>query len=370
MDFSFSEEQSILLNSAKSFLEKEAKNIILDVEKTDEGYSLDLWQKMAGLGWMGVNFPEEYGGNGGDFFDLILLLEEMGKTLVLGPFIPTVICSGLAILHHGSELQKKEFLPKLTSGKLLMIPALVSPNSTRGELEIKEQVDIRDGNYLLSGTRLFVSYGHLADWFIYGNETNEGKTLFLIDAKSPGVNIALLRTIAPDRKCKVILDKVRVPKANILGKAGEGEEIMKKINEWGSISQCGYILGLLEQVLRMSVDYAKKRVQFEKPIGSFQAIQHQCADMATEIDKVKFLTYQAAWKLAENLSATREISMAKARASDISRNICLLGIKIHGGIGLSEEYVLQLYFRMAKAAELSFGDADFHREILAQQLGL
>src|SRR4030042_4661220 len=120
----------------------------------------------------------------------------------------------------------------------------------------------------------------------------------------------------------------------------------------------------------MAVNHAKIRVQFGKPIGSFQAIQHQCADMATEIDKVKCLTYQAAWKLSENLPATKEISMAKARASDASRSICLLGIKIHGGIGLSEEYDLQLYFRMAKAAELNFGDADFHREILAQQLGL
>lgn len=227
-------------------------------------------------------------------------------------------------------------------------------------------------DYVLSGTRLFVPYAHLANWFIYKIQTNNdnGKALFLVNAKSPGVNLDLLKTIASDKQFEVILDKVKVPERDILGGIGKGEELVSKINEWGALFQCGFIVGLLEQVLKISVEYAKKREQFGRLIGSFQAIQHQFADMATDIDQVKFLTYQAAWKLSEQLPATKEISMAKARASDASRRVCLLGIKIHGGIGIINDYDMQLYFRRAKAAEIAFGDGDFHREIVAQELGL
>lgn len=370
MNFNLKEEQAAIQNSVREFLEKEAKNLAREVEDTEEGYSPELWRKMADLGWMGISFPEEYGGSGGDFVDLILVLEEMGRALVPGPFIPSVVCSGHILLKYGSEAQKKEFLPRITSGKLIVTPALIKPLSSALESAVKDQTKIEKGDYILSGTRLFVHFAHLADWFIYRANNGKGETLFLVNTKSPGVNCNLLKTIASDRQYEVVLDKVRVPRANVLGEIGKGEEIVDKINEWGALSQCGFILGLLEQVLKISVEYAKKREQFGRLIGSFQAIQHQCADMATDIDEVKFLTYQAAWKLSEQLSAIKEISMAKARASDASRRVCLLGTKIHGGIGIIVDYDMQLCFRRAKATELAFGDGDFHREIVAQQLGL
>jgi alkylation response protein AidB-like acyl-CoA dehydrogenase len=370
MNFKLTDEQEAIQKAVREFLEKEAKDLAREVEETNEGYSLELWQKMADLGWMGVSFPDEYGGSGGDFVDLILVLEEMGRALVLGPFIPSVVCSGHTLLKYGSEPQKKEFLAKLTSGKLVITPALIKPESSMGQDLVKEQVKFEKGDYVLSGTRLFVHYAHLADWFIYRAETEKGDTLFLVNTKSPGVNCTLLKTIASDRQCEVVFDKVRVPGANILGEAGKGEEIVNKINGWGALSQCGLILGLLEQTLKMSVEYAKKREQFGKLIGSFQVIQHQCADMATDIDEVRFLTYQAAWKLSVEPPATKEISMAKARASDASRRVSLLGTKIHGGIGIIIDYDMHLFFLRAKAAELAFGDGDFHREIIAQQIGL
>ncbi len=370
MDFNLTEEQEVIQKSVRKFLEKEAKTVAREVEETEEGYSPQLWQKMADLGWMGISFPEEYGGTEGNLIDLMIILEEMGKMLVPGPFIPTMVCSGHAILKYGTSAQKKEFLPRLTQGRLFIIPALIEPLSAPAGGPLKEEVNLRNGNYVLSGTRLFVPYAHLADWFIYGATTKKGKTLFLIDAKSPGIHRSLLNTIASDRQHEVVLEGVEVPKENILGEIGRGEEIIKDMGEWGAVSQCGFILGLLEQVLKMSVDYAKKREQFGSPIGSFQAIQHHVANMATDVDQVKFLTYQAAWKFSEQLPATKEISMAKARASDASRRVCLLGIKIHGGIGIIVDYDMQLYFRRAKAAELAFGDGDFHREVIAQQLGL
>jgi len=370
MNFNLTDEQAAIQNSAREFLEKEAKNLARETEESEEGYSPEIWRKIADLGWMGISFPEEYGGSGGDFVDLIVVLEEMGRALVPGPFIPSVICSGHAILQYGSEEQKEEFLPKLTKGELIITPAIIEPRSLKGREGVKDRVDVEKGDYILSGNRLFVPYAHLADWLIYSAETDKGKSLFLVNTKDRGVNTIVLKTIASDRQCEVILKRVKVPKTKILGHIGKGEEIISKINEWGALAQCGFILGLLEQVLKMSVEYAKKREQFGRLIGSFQAIQHQCADMATDIDEVKFLTYQAAWKLSEQLSATKEISMAKARASDASRRVCLQGTKIHGGIGIIIDYDMQLYFRRAKAAEVAFGDGDFHREILAQKLGL
>lgn len=370
MNFNLTEEQGAIQKAVREFLEKEAKDLARAMEETEEGYSLELWRKMADLGWMGISFPEEYGGSGGDFLDLIVVLEEMGRALVPGPFIPSLICSGHALLKYGSEEQKREFLPKLTNGKLIFAPAFIEPRSSTEQSRVKEQAEREKEDYVLSGVRLFVHYGHLADWFIYGAETEKGKTFFLVDTKSQGVNCNLLKTIASDRQCEVLFNKVKVPGTNILGELGKGEEVVNQINEWGALAQSGFVVGLLEQVLKTSVDYAKKREQFGKFIGSFQVIQHQCADMATDVDEVKFLTYQAAWKLSKQLPATKEISMAKARASDASRRVSLLGTKIHGGIGIIVDYDMQLFFRRAKAAELAFGDGDFHREIVAQQLGL
>ena len=370
VDFNLTEEQEVIQKSVREFLEKEAKTVARDAEETEEGYSPQLWQKMADLGWMGISFPEEYGGNEGNIIDLLILLEEMGKMLVPGPFIPAVVCSGHGILKYGTSAQKKKFLPGLTKGRLCVIPALTEPLSVPAGGALKEEVNLRNGNHVFSGTRLFVPYAHLADWLLYGATTNKGKTLFLVDAKSTGIHLNILKTIASDKQYEVVLEGVEVPRENILGEMGRGEEIIQDMREWGAICQCGFILGLLEQVLRMSVDYAKKREQFGSPIGSFQAIQHHAANMATDVEQVKFLTYQAAWRLSESLPATKEISMAKARASDASRRVCLLGTKIHGGIGIIVDYDMQLYFRRAKAAELAFGDGDFHREVIAQQLGL
>jgi alkylation response protein AidB-like acyl-CoA dehydrogenase len=370
MDFGLTEEEEAIQKAVREFLTKEAKGIAREAEETEEGYSTVLWQKMVDLGWMGVSFPEEFGGSGGNFIDLVVLLEEMGRALVPGPFIPAIVCSGHAILKYGNEIQKREFLTKLIKGKHLIAPAIIEPVSSTGEDIIKDKVQVKAKDYILTGRRLFVPYAHLADWVIYGAETHEGRTLFLVDAKSPGVHCTSLKTIASDKQCEVVLDGVRVPEKNILGERGRGEEIIREINGVGALSQSGFILGLLDQVLRMTVEYAKKREQFGRPIGSFQVIQHQCADMATDIDEVRFLTYQAAWELSEQIPASKGISMAKARASDASRRVCLLGIKIHGGIGIVVDYDMQLYFRKAKAAELAFGDGDCHREIIAQQLGL
>ena len=369
MEFGFSELQNILVDSAKSFLKNEAKGIVREVEGTREGYSRELWQKMAGLGWIGVIFPEEFGGIGGSFTDLVLILEEMGKALFPGPFIPDII-SGLAILEYGSDEQKKEFLTRIQEGNFIVSPALTVPDPELGEQVEGDKVEAGDGTYVLSGTRLFVPYAHVVDLFIYRAIGDEGTTLFLTDAKDPGITCTPLDSIGADKPCQVTLENVEVSGDRILGQAGKGEGIVNRMEERGALAQSAYIVGMLEQVLKMSVEYAKEREQFGKKIGSFQAIQHQAANMAMDVDQAKFLTYEAAWKLSEGLPAKKEISMAKAWASDASRRCSLLGVTIHGGTGVSEEHDMQLYFRRAKAGEIAFGDGDFHRKIVAEELGL
>ena len=324
---------------------------------------------MADLGWMGVIFPKNYGGMAGNFLELIFLLEEMGKALVPGPFVYTTI-AGYSLLRHGSEKQKEDILPGLTRGELIIIPCLIAPDAVRGVIKIKEDSSFKDDRYLLSGTRLFVPFARSADYFLFESKTRDGTTLFLIGAENPDIALESIDTLASDKQCELVLDRVPVSPSYVVGEKCKSGPIIKEMQLLGALCESAYILGLLEKALEMAVSHAKSRKQFGRPIGSFQAIQHQCADMATEIDKIKFLTYQAAWKLSENIPADKDIHMAKAKASDASRTVTILSIKIHGGLGISQEYDLQLYFRRAKAAETAFGDGNAHREFVAQSLGL
>ena len=317
---------------------------------------------MAELGWMGFPFPEAYGGFEGSILDLTLLFEEMGKALIPSPLIPTLAC-GLAILKFGTEEQKNDFLPAISGGERIVSPALTASPSPPIERGTK-------GEFILTGRRRFVPYGNVADWFLYSGRLEQGETVFLVDGSGRGIQRRLLKTLAADGQSEIFLERIEVPEKYLLGKAGEGHNIAESIEEYGALFYSAFILGLLERVLAMAVEYAKQREQFGKLIGSFQAIQHQCADMMTEIEKVKYLTYVAAWKVSNQDCASYEIAAAKARASDAARSVCMSGIKIHGGVGITEEHDLQLYFRMAKSAELACGDGDYHREKIARLLSL
>jgi len=371
MDFNLSEEQEMLRKSAREFLEQECpKKFVREMEQDEKGYSAELWNKMAELGWMGLIFPEEYDGMGNDMFSLTILLEEMGRALLPGPFVPTVVYCGLPLLYYGTKEQKKSLLLPIAQGKLIMTLAVTEPETQFGETNLVTKA-IRNGDsYAINGLKLFVPDAHIADWFLCLSTDDKGESLFLINSESQGIQCNMLKTMSSDNKCELILDNVVVPAAGILGEPGKGREIAQKIGELAALANCALILGGLEYALEAAVSYAKQRVQFERPIGSFQAIQHKCADMLTDIDGVRFLTYEAAWRLSQNLPATKEISMAKAWTSDASRRVCLEAVRVHGGIGISVDHDMQLYFRRAKAMELAWGNGDFHRNIVARNIGL
>jgi alkylation response protein AidB-like acyl-CoA dehydrogenase len=371
LDFGFSEVQEMLRKTARDFFaENCSRNLVRAWIKDEKGYSPDIWKKMAELGWMGLIVPEEYGGSSGNLLDLTVLLEEMGKALVPSPFVSTIVYVGLPIIYSGSEDQKRELLPKIAAGEIVATLALTEPNARYDKAGIEVQARIDDGNWLINGTKLFVPDAHVADWFICVARSPRGITLFLINAKNQGINCTVLDSMVEDRQCEVHFDKVQVPDKYALGGIGKGWRIVERIKEWGALAQCALISGMIQQIMEMTVEYAKTRVQFGQPIGKFQVVQHKCVDIVADVEAVKLLTYQAAWRLSEQLPATMEILMAKARASDAVKRVCLAGHTIHGGVGLTSDHDMQLYFRRSKAAEFAFGNADFQRELLAQAIGI
>ena len=376
MDFDLSEDQKMLRTAARDFLEKECtKQFVREMEQDEKGYSPELWSKMVQLGWLGLPLPESYGGGGGNFLDLVVLLEEMGRACLPGPFLSTVVLSGLPILAAGSEEQRQQFLPAIAQGKIFTL-AITEPDGHYEAASIQTEALFDKGDHVVNGTKLFVPDAHIADYLLclartkQGSSGEDGLGLFVVDAKSPGIGCTLLKTIASDRQCEVIFHKVRVPAKNVLGGLDQGWSVVEKALLWAAIAKCAEMVGAGEQVLEMSVAYAKERVQFDRPIGSFQAIQHHCANMRVDVDAMRYLTYEAAWLLSQGLPAEKEVSMAKAWVSEAIRRVTRLGHQIHGGVGYITDHDMQLYFRRGEAAAAFFGDAQFHREAIACQFGL
>jgi alkylation response protein AidB-like acyl-CoA dehydrogenase len=374
MKFTLSEEQEMLRKTARDFLvDKCSKKFVKQMEESETGYSRELWQEMAELGWMGLAFPPKYGGGDMSFLDLAVLLEEMGRACLPGPFFSTVILGGLAILDSGTEEQKQEYLSELIRGDKIFTLALTEPGYHNYDASSVATEASRDnGNYIINGTKLFVPDSHIADCLlcVARTEPKKGITIFVADANTPGIRYAVLRTMAADKLCEVVFDHAAVPKENILGRLNLGWNAVQKTVQRAAVGKCCEMVGNIQRVLEMTVDYAKERKQFDRPIGSFQVIQHYCADMATDVDSARFSTYQAAWMLGEGLPCIKEVAIAKAWISEASQRVFALAHQIHGAIGVTIEHDLHYYTRRAKAAELAFGDADFYREIVAREMGL
>ena len=377
MDFEFNEEQKMLKTSAREFLEKECpKSLVKQMVEDEKGNPPELWHKMAELGWLGLIFPEKYGGMGGNILDLVAIQEEMGRACVPGAFYSTVLLGGLFVLNNGSEEQKQNLLPKVAEGKLILTLALTEPGGSYEAAAVETKAVSDKDDYLISGTKLYVPDAHIADYIICiartksGKTAEEGITAFLVDGKSPGIRCTLLKTIAGDKLCEVIFDKVRVPKKNIVGKLDHVWEPLEQTLQQVSIAKCAEMVGGAQKVLEMAADHAKERIVFDRPLGSFPIIQQYIANMIMDIDSSKFLTYEAAWKFSEGLPCAKEIAMAKAWTSEAYRRVTASGHQIYGGIGFTVESDMHLYFRRAKASEVTLGDGNFQREVLAKALGM
>ena len=377
MDLGLNEEQEMLRKSAREFLSKECpKKLVRELDESDSGLSKELWKKMAGLGWMGLPFPEKYGGNGGTLLDLTVLLDEMGYNIVPGPFFATVVLAGFTLLEAGSEEQKQTYLTGICSGKTIMTVALTELDGTYLPESVETAAEAKGDQYVLKGTKLFVPDANVADFLLVAVRTKkstdpaDGISIFIVDVKSPGVKVTLLKTLGRDKLCEVVFDNVMVPSKNLVGKLNGGWPVIKSILRKAAVAKSAEMVGGAQASLDMAVSYAKERVQFGRPIGSFQAIQHYCANMVTDVDGSRFITYKAAWTESEGLPSDMEVSMAKAWTSEAYKRVAVLAHQIFGAIGFTMDHDMHLYFRRAKAGELAYGDADFHREIVAERLGL
>ena len=374
MDLGLTEDQEMLRSMARDFIEQETpRTFVRDMEEDDRGFTAEMWQKIAQVGWLGLIVPEEHGGTGQSLVDLGILMEEVGHGVMPGPFFNTALVT-VGILDAGSDAQKAEYLPRIAAGDLIATAAILEPYSRLDANGINLQATASGDSYTLNGTKMFVENAHAADYLLVaartGGSGEDGVTLFLVDAQSNGVSVDKLKTIATDNQCEVTFNNVSVPAANVLGEAGNGWSVLRLLLQKGAALRCTQMVGALQEVLDMTVEYVKNRVQFGRPIGSFQAIQHYCANMATDVDGSRFITYQAIWRLGEGLASDLEVSSAKAWVSDSAQRVAATAHQCHGAIGFTQEHDLQLFTRRLKAWEVSFGDGDYHRERVAQAMNI
>ena len=370
MDLGFTEIQQMLKTSVQEFLSRECPTtLVREMEEDERGYPDELWRQMTSLGWTGVPFPEVYGGTGGDFLDLAVLLEEMGRALVPSPYFSTVVLGGLTILDAGSDAQKDDLLSRVCDGSGLMTMAVTEASATYEAWGV-ETIATADGNgYALNGTKLFVPDAHVADVIIVAARTKqegdpaEGITLFLVPARMEGLGVSPINTIGSERQFEVSLNNVRLPASVVLGEVNGGWPIAERAIQRATAGQCILMLGGAGAVLDMTVEYVKQRTQFGRAVGSFQAVQHHCAQMATDVEGCRGVAFQAAWQLAEGEPALREVSIAKAWTSQAYRRVCATAHQCHGAIGFTKEHDLQLYTRRAKVQELGYGDSNYHKEL-------
>ncbi|MBW3668569.1 MAG: acyl-CoA/acyl-ACP dehydrogenase [Actinobacteria bacterium] len=371
MNFAFSEEQEELRKSVRRFLEdKSPSTEVRRLMETTEGYDAAVWDQMANqLGLQGLAIPEEFGGSGYGYVELIVVLEEMGRALLCAPYFSTIALAANALLASGDDAAKKEFLPGIASGETIATVALTEDSGRWDEAGITATANKAGDGYTLDGTKSFVLDGHTASLILVAARTGAGIGLFAVDGGAAGLTRTPLSTMDQTRK-QARLELSGVP-ARLVGGEGDGWRILGKTLDLAAIALAAEQVGGAQLCLEMAVQYAKDRVQFGRPIGSFQAIKHKCADMLLEVESAKSAAYYAGWAAAEDNDEVPVVaSLAKAYCSDAYFHAAAENIQIHGGIGFTWEHDAHLYFKRAKSSELLFGDPAYHRELLAQRIGL
>jgi alkylation response protein AidB-like acyl-CoA dehydrogenase len=374
MNFGFTEEQEFLRTTAREFLANECPmTVVREVAEDDpRGYRPTLWEQMAELGWIGLLIPEEHGGAGLGFVDLVVILEEMGRALLPSPFSAN-LQGTLAVLRGGTETQKKELLPPIAEGRQILTFAITEEMGTENLEDLSTRAERSDGGYRVTGTKLFVPHAQNADRIIVvartGSAGEGGMSLLLVDPRADGVQITPLESM--DLTSRIAEVRFEGAAAELLGQENAGWRTWEWVRDRALVALSVEAVGGSEKVLEDSVSYAKERVQFGKPIGVHQAIKHKCADMLIEVESSKSIAYYAAWSVAEESpEAPLAAAMAKAYVSDAYRHASAENIQIHGGVGFTWEYDCHYHFKRAKAIEVTYGDPACHRERVAQLLKL
>ena len=371
MNFAFTEEQDELRKTVRAFLEaKSPETAVREQMETEAGYDAAVWSQAGEqLGLQGLAIPEEFGGSGYSFVELGIVLEEMGRALLCAPFFSTVVLAASTLLHSGDDAAKAAYLPGIASGETIATLAFTEPSGKWDESGITMEASGSGDSFTLTGTKSFVLDGHTASLIIVAARTGKGVSLFAVDGGASGLTRTPLSTMDQTRK-QAKLEFSGTP-AKLIGTEGEGWTVLSKVLDLAAIGLAAEQVGGAQKVLEMAVEYAKVRVQFGRPIGSFQAIKHKCADMLLEVESAKSAAYYGLWCAAElNDELPSVASLAKAYCSEAYFHATAENIQIHGGIGFTWEHPAHLYFKRAKSSELLFGDPTYHRELLAQRIGI
>jgi alkylation response protein AidB-like acyl-CoA dehydrogenase len=371
MNFAFSEEQEELRRSVRRFLED--KSPITEVRRlmeTTEGFDRAVWDQMANqLGLQALAIPEEYGGAGFGYVELVVIFEEMGAALLCAPYFATVALGANALLSSGDEAAKKDLLPGIASGETIATLALTE-DSGRWDTDGITLGATADGDqWKLDGHKMFVVDGHSANLVLVAGRTGKGVSLFAVEGEAAGMTRTPLATMDQTRK-QARIEFASTP-ARLVGEEGGAAPVLTRTLDLAAVALAAEQVGGAQRCLDMAVEYAKTRIQFGRPIGSFQAIKHKCADMLLEVESAKSAAYYAGWAAAEDSEELPVVaSLAKSYCSEAYFHAAAENIQIHGGIGFTWEHDAHLYFKRAKSSELMLGDPSYHRELLAQRIGI
>ena len=369
MQFGLSDTQQTLKTTARKFLATECPMAeVRKLSESDHAFDAALWRKIADQGWTGILFDEQYGGSGMNMVDMAAVLEEMGRALTPGPYLSTALLAGPVIDRGGGDAARQKYLSTICSGETKATLAMLEEHASWSPHDVKMSAKKGSSGYTITGSKLFVPDAGVADLLVCAAKIGQELAIFVIPAKTPGLRIERMPTIDSTRPLyAVTFENAVLPDECLLA---QGERAHAALHYALNVATTGLVaemVGGMQRLLDITVEYAKTRKQFGKPIGQFQAVQHQCADMLVFTESSRSAAYYAAWALSEGgEDANAAISVAKAYASDAYREVGNRAIQVHGGMGFTWENDIHLFYRRAKASEIAFGDATWHRERIAK----
>ncbi|MEE8443029.1 MAG: acyl-CoA dehydrogenase family protein [Dehalococcoidia bacterium] len=377
MDLSLTPNQELLRNTAREFVQRDCpKEVLVDLGDSETGYTEEMWNTVSGIGWPGMLIPEVYGGTGGSLMDAAVVFEELGRGPLAGPYFSSGVLGALTVLEAGTEEQKGSILPEVAAGRQILSVAITEPDYGWGPEDIRMAAAVRNGTYVLNGTKLFVHDAMAATHFVCAVRTGDsqdatqGISLLVVDARAPGISRRSLPGFMTS-VAEVTFDSVEVPQSALLGN-GQG-------SSWHALDQamqkaipvlCAYKVGGCAAVFDISVDYSRTRMQFGTAIGRLQRVQDHIINIVNALDAARWATYQSLWELDTGRPATASVHMAKAVASDSYLKACNSAHEVHAGIGIVREYGLTLFTRMSRTLYHFLGDPKHHKRLLGQALDL
>ncbi|MDR2336245.1 MAG: acyl-CoA dehydrogenase family protein [Burkholderiaceae bacterium] len=381
MEFGFTQEQQMLRESVRKFMKKECTREYIRACSDNDRFPSELYEKMAGQGWMGIPFPEKYGGAGLGPMELAIFLEEAGYGWYGAgtSYFSTVVLGAYNIMTYGTEAQKDEFLPKVIAGETRLAFALSEPNVGSDAAAVELFAEERGDHFVLNGQKMFTTNAHVAHQIVTVTRTirnpekkHDGITIFLVDADAPGIEIRPLKQMgrSATHTNEVFFRDVRVPRSRMMGKLHEGWANLNSGLGIERLSVAMMYSGTSQAMIDYVAAYAKERRQFGQPISKFQAVQHKLADMQTKAEIARLLGYRVAWMLEQGLPCFKEMSMAKLWASEAMFDIANNGVQIMGGYGVLKEYDMELFFRDSRIGMIGAGASEIQRTIIAKQMGL